>query len=579
MKLRKILLALSLAVATSVSVVGCGNNAGETADSGDEASKNDLAKSDVVTYDAKDVSSNPSTATNRKDTLIIGQSAPEGKFNPCFMETAYDFSISGAMHDGLFNNLADGTLEKNLLEDYKVSDDGLTYTFKLKKDLKWSDNTPLTTKDIEMFFKVICDSSYDGVSDVITGKAKVEGAKEYQEGKANTISGLKIVDDQTIEIKLLEASSSAIYELAVAPVPTHYYEKYYKQGDESELKKHISTSPEMPVCGQYKLVSYEEGVETKLVANENHAAGVAKIKNLIFKVDTKENQIPLLQSGEIDFDADIDANPDNAAELENAGFLGYKYYPTNGYGYIGFNHKNEALKDKAVRQALATGLNRAKITNTVFDKFGKVINVPQSQVCWAYSEGKNSYDYDLEKAKKMLDDAGWKEGADGIREKDGKKLKFMFTGAQESAITNPLIAVADNDWKALGVDFQTEIVDFNTLKQKQVKGDFEAFFMAWGLTPDPNDQNVYGTSGSQNRVNYSNPKVDELYDKIAKEMNQEKQKELYKELYTELNEDLPCIFVYQRSDLVGYNGRVKGIEASPYVHYYDNIYKMTLEDK
>ncbi|MBE6050763.1 MAG: hypothetical protein E7214_08935 [Clostridium sp.] len=579
MKLKKILIALSLAVATSVSVVGCGNSAGESADSGDESAKNDLAKSDVVTYDAKDLSSNPSTATNRKDTLIIGQSAPEGKFNPCFMETAYDFSISGAMHDGLFNNLADGSLEKNLLEDYKISDDGLTYTFKLKKDLKWSDNTPLTTKDIEMFFKVICDASYDGVSDVITGKAKVEGAKEYQEGKATSISGLKIVDDQTIEIKLIEASSSAIYELAIAPVPAHYYEKYYKQGDETELKKHISTSPEMPVCGQYKLVSYEEGVETKLVANENHAAGVAKIKNLIFKVDTKENQIPLLQSGEIDFDADIDANPDNATELENAGFLGYKYYPTNGYGYIGFNHKNPALKDKAVRQALATGLNRAKITNTVFDKFGKVINVPQSQVCWAYAEGKNSYDYDLEKAKKMLDDAGWKEGADGIREKDGQKLKFMFTGAQESAITNPLIAVADNDWKQLGIDFQTEIVDFNTLKQKQNKGDFEAFFMAWGLTPDPNDQNVYGTGGSQNRVNYSNPKVDELYDKISKEMNQDKQKELYKELYTELNEDLPCIFVYQRSDLVGYNGRVKGIIASPYEHYYDNIYKMTLEDK
>ena len=155
----------------------------------------------------------------------------------------------------------------------------------------------------------------------------------------------------------------------------------------------------------------------------------------------------------------------------------------------------------------------------------------------------------------------------------------MFTGAQESSITNPLIAVADNDWKELGVDFQTEIVDFNTLKQKQNKGDFDAFFMAWGLTADPNDQNIYASNGSQNRVNYSNPKVDELYNKISKEMDQEKLKELYKELYTELNEDLPCIFVYQRSDLIGYNGRVKGVVASPYQNYYDNIYKMTLEDK
>ena len=87
------------------------------------------------------------------------------------------------------------------------------------------------------------------------------------------------------------------------------------------------------------------------------------------------------------------------------------------------------FKDKAVRQALATGLNRAKVVSSVYNDYAQVINVPQSKASWVYSDGKNKYDYDLEAAKKLLDDAGWKAGDDGIREKDGVKLAINFTSS------------------------------------------------------------------------------------------------------------------------------------------------------
>jgi peptide/nickel transport system substrate-binding protein len=121
-------------------------------------------------------------------------------------------------------------------------------------------------------------------------------------------------------------------------------------------------------------------------------------------------------------------------------------------------------------------------------------------------------------------------------------------------------------------------MDFTAMREKQQGNDWDMMFMAWGLTNDPNDMDVYGTNGSQNKTNYSNEKVDKLYDQINKELDKEKAKELYKQLYTELNNDLPYIFVYQRSDMWAYNGRVKGLENSPFVHYTWNLYKATLAE-
>ena len=134
----------------------------------------------------------------------------------------------------------------------------------------------------------------------------------------------------------------------------------------------------------------------------------------------------MLKSGEVDID-EVTVNVDNVDQLESAGFLGYDMYPTNGYGYIGVNHTDKSvLKDNAVVQALMTGLNRPKIVQTVYDKYAHVMTSFQSKSSWTYADVPNEYEYDLEKAKQILEDAGWKEGSDGIREKDGKKTVYVI---------------------------------------------------------------------------------------------------------------------------------------------------------
>lgn len=576
MKFKKLLATLSVALTVSM-LAGCGQGAGtKTTDgAGKTAEKTDLASKSITTYEAKDMSKNPETAKNRKDTLIVGTEAPDGVLNPLYMESSYDMYITENMYVPLMANDKQAEMKDYLTESNSVSEDGLTYTFKIRKDANWSDGTPITAKDAEFAIKVACDATYTGASDYITGRVKVKGASDYKEGKATSISGVKVVDDKTISITLDEKSSSAIYVLGgTTPLPEAYYGKFYKQGN-TEGFKDTYTKPG-PVSGPYKFVSYKEGQEVDLEANDKFFLGTPKIKNLIYKVVTDDTKIQSLQSGDIDL-TDLTVSPDNVETVEGLGFVGYQLFPTNGYGYMAFNQAKPQFKDKAVRQALTTGLNRAKIASSVYGKYAEVINVPQSKLSWAYAEGKNDYKYDLEKAKKMLDDAGWKAGADGIREKDGVKLAINFTGTSNNPVVDSILSVATEDWKELGVKFTSEKMDFTSMRQKQKGGDWDMLFMAWGLVADANDSDIYKTGGSQNKTNYSNPKADQIYDKISKELDKNKLKDLYKELYTELNEDVPYIYVYQRSDMWGYNGRVKGLDSSPYLDYTFNLYKATIE--
>ena len=578
MKFKKLLATMSLTLVFSM-LAGCGQGASTTTSTtGAEktAEKTDMASKLITTYDAKDMSKNPSTATDRKDTLVIGTEAPDGVLNALYLgESAYDQYIVEAMYAPLLAPTKTGDLENWLTESNSISDDGLTYTFKIKKDANWSDGTPITAKDVEFSIRACCDASYTGANDYITGRVKIKGAAEYKAGTATSIDGMKIVDDKTIAITLTEKSSSGLYVLGgTVPVPEAYYSKYYKQGNTDSLKE-TYTKPG-PASGAYKFVSYKEGQEVDLEANDKYVLGTPKIKNLIYKVCTDETKISMIQSGDIDL-TDVVVGTDNVESLEGLGFAGYQLFPTNGYGYMAFNEAKPQFKDKVVRQALATALNREKIVSSVYNKYAQVINVPQSKVSWAYAEGKNDYKYDLEKAKKMLDDAGWKAGADGIREKDGVKLAINFTGTSNNPVVDSILSVATEDWKALGVKFTSEKMDFTSMRQKQKGGDWDMLFMAWGLIADANDNDIYGTGGSQNKTNYSNTKLDEIYKKISAELDKNKLKELYKELYTEINEDLPYIYMYQRSDMWGYNGRVKGLENSPYVDYTYNLQKVTLE--
>lgn len=568
---KKLISILTVALSCMLVLGGCGGKGKTT-----EKTPAEVKSGPVEGYaKATDSSKNVSLATDRKDTLVIGINAPEGIFNPLYSESAYDIYIMESMFTGMIAPDEKGLPVEALAESYKISEDGKTYSFKLRDGLKFDDGTPLTTEDVAFTFTAGCDKEYDGVVDFVN-TTKIKGAKAYKEGTASTIEGIKVVDDKNIEFTLEEVNADAIYDFTAQILSKAYYGKGYTQGHLNYIKD-LHAKP--LGCGAYKFVENKPGQEVDLVANENYYLGKVKIPNLIYKVTSETTRIQMLQTGEIDMDM-VTVNKDNVGKLQEAGFLDLHVFPTNGYGYIGFNMKDEKFTDVKVRQALTYGLNRKEIVEAVYaGGYADVINVPQSKESWAYSKPKNDYAFDKEKAGKLLDEAGWTIGSDGIREKDGKKLEIKFTASTPNDVNDAIIPVAQANYQEIGIKFEAEQMDFNAVREQVTSGKAQMFFMAWGLTPKIDNTGILGTGGAQNKTGYSNPELDALFLKGLQETDTEKRKAIYADVYELINKELPYIFMYQRRDMWAVNSRVKGFEnqITPYKNFTYSLNKLTLE--
>ncbi|WP_031314252.1 ABC transporter substrate-binding protein [Caldanaerobacter subterraneus] len=526
---------------------------------------------------AKDPSKIPEASKSRTDTLIIGLHEPAGTFNPLFYETAYDNYVLSAIFDGLIEVDFDGTYIPGLAEKWDLDKDNNTVTFHIRKGVQFSDGTPLTAHDVEFTYYVLADPTYDGPIDL--SPAGIVGFKEYQEGKADKIEGIKVLDDYTIQIQLEKLMGTSLSDLGIPVIPKHYYGKDFKKGNLDGVKALM----QKPLgSGPYVFDKFVPGQEVRLVANENYWKGAPKIKNLIFKTTTDETAVQMLQAGETDYEtSNITAKKDNVELLESLGFVDYALLPTNGYGYIAFNFYQPKFQDVRVRQALTYGLNRKAIVDAVYQGLAEVRNVPQSKVSWSYppEDEINPYNYDPEKAKQLLEEAGWKLGPDGYRYKNGEKFTIHFLQSTPNPVNDALVPIAVENYKQLGIEFIAEPMEFNLIVEKIKKAKektFDMYFMAWGLTAEPDPYNIFHSKGSQNRNGYSNPKVDELIVKAREELDMNKRKELYHELYKVLNEDLPYIFMYQRHDLNAKNMRVVGFQISSFRDFTYSLYQAEL---
>jgi peptide/nickel transport system substrate-binding protein len=298
------------------------------------------------------------------------------------------------------------------------------------------------------------------------------------------------------------------------------------------------------------------------VANEYYYAGKPPVEHFIFKITANDTNFQLFQTGENDYDG-FDANSDNIEQLRSLGFANIRISTINDYGFVYVNNAKPFLKDKAVRQALIYGLDRQKYVAAKFKGYGQVANVPASPLSWSYTEeGIAKYEYNLEKAKELLDEAGWKVGSDGIREKNGQKLQISYLTRRKD---DELIPIAKENYTALGIEFNPEIMDFNAISSKLKQGNYDLASVRTDVLLDPNVAvNEFLSSFQGNYARYSNPQVDKLIVEGISTTNIEKRKAIYKELYKVFMEDPPIILLDYRKSAQAYNSRIQGLDIDNY---------------
>ncbi|SCM91659.1 Uncharacterized protein BWINRASL_00216 [Bacillus mycoides] len=562
----------SVLLSSSFVLSACGGQ--EDTASTEPVKQQDLKNIKIEKIAAADKTKVPDKAKNRKDTLVVGISKPGGVFLPYFQQNGWDGNVTSVIFASLVSTDKQGKPIPELAEKWDVSSDQLTYTFHLRKDLKFSDGSPLTADDVAFTLTLLHDKAYEGEVDI--SQYAVKGGKEYKEGKATSIEGIQVVDKQTIKVTTEKVNSQAIFVLGGTVLSKAYYGKDYKQNTSLDYLKDLYGKP--LAAGPYKFDKYIPGQEVRFVANENYYAGKPKIPNFIYKITSGDTKLQLFQTGEVDYTG-LGTGDEILEQAKALEFANIQIETAASFSYIYMNNNKPYLKDKKVRQALIYGLDRKKYVDTALKGYGTVANVPIHPTSWAYTEeGVNKYEYDKEKAKKLLDEAGWKVGSDGIREKDGQKLKLSYFGPSSAKDSDLLIPIAKENYKEIGVEFNPEFMDFNTMLSKVNKGDYDLASVSTPITSDPSETAGEYLSGvNEKSLGYKNAKVDELIQKGIETVDIEKRKPIYKELYKELSDDPPVILLNYRRTITGYNGNLKGIDPEKYNSISANLPVLSLE--
>ncbi|NLW22956.1 MAG: peptide ABC transporter [Tissierellia bacterium] len=557
---RKLSLLLALVLALSIFLAACGKTE-EPAEVGSEEETETEAP-------AEETVNNPAAARENADnTIVIGMTEAKGEFMPVYYSTAYDGYVVGYMFDALFTNDESGTYIPHVAKEWEISEDNLTITFYLRDDVKFADGTPLTAHDVEFTYLAMADPNYDGrYFAYVNG---IVGYEDYAEGDAEKLEGVKVIDDYTISFTFKEPLVVNFEYCGMPIMPKHHYG--FEKGDIDSLKAKMQD----PLgSGGYQLVAYEPGQYVELKRNENYFLGTPKIENIILKFTTPETYMAELEKGTIDVQNSVTNTVENAEIIESIDYLHLNAFPNNGYAYIGLNNSDPRLADKRVRQALAYGLDRESFVQNFFKGHGQVCHVPLSPVSWAYTdelaEKMNKYEYNPDKAIELLEEAGWKLGSDGIREKDGMKLSFVYSTYPDVEWVEQLVPVLIDNWGKIGVALEINYMDFNALVDAVYEEqDFDMYNMAWSLSIDPDAHAIFHSSqavkSGNNAVQFINERNDELLEAGRREFDQEKRKEIYEEWALLINEELPYIFIYQREEWNVVNNRIKGFECSPYI--------------
>lgn len=563
---KKLICVLLCATMAVTMLSGCGTKKQETVNSEAETTKQESENSD----------------SKGNDTIVYSMdTAPSGVFNPLISDTAYDDAVNSAVYASLMTVNENSELEEYLADSYEVSDDQKVITYHLK-DATWHDGETVMAEDVAFAFTSLADANYTGgnYGDV----ESIKGAKAYHDGEADSIEGIKVIDEKTIEITFEKIYAPAITNLGTkAIIPKHIWEG--KDIATWDTQTELLNAP--IGCGPYKLTEYKSGQYVKFAAAKDFFLGEPKTANLIYQVVNADTLQAEFENGSINIatvndltTADIDAL--KAEGLEVASYSNYMYQ------YMGINLRLEIFRDVNVRQAMMYALDRQAMVDKLLEGRGQVVNAPMLPMLWSYpaESDLNSYDYNVEKAKELLKTAGWEDtDGDGVLDKNGEKFSLTLdcpTGSSKRETTAVLIQEA---LKQVGIEVEIVSMDFPALMEKVVSNhDFDLYMMGNTLSLDPDPKPYWHSDAVSNEpgvqgyniVGYVNPSVDELIQEGNATLNQEERTKIYNEFGKTLNEDVAQVYLYNQDIEHAYNSNLEGYKPSTFNEFY-NMHNWVIE--
>jgi len=490
---------------------------------------------------AKPTTAPAAAQATRGGLLRVGLDVDADTLDPRLTKNTSGFRLKELVFNGLVAINPDFTPAPDLAEKW-TNPDEKTWVFTLRQGVKFHDGSELTASDVKFTYESVLDQAFNSPF-----RAFYLSVDKVDATDKNTV---------TFTLKAPFAPFLSYMDLAVVP-----------QAAVQKLGADFGTKP--VGTGPFKVDRWATGDTIELSANDGFYGGRPNLDRVRVKVvPDNSGRVVGLESGDLDF-VQSPVSPQDVARVQSAAKLKVDRTPAAGYTYINLNTADPILADKKVRQALSHLVNKQQIIETIYKGIGKPANGPIVPTMWAYPADVPSYDYNPDKAKALLEEAGWKAGADGIRVKDSQKLSLTVRTHSEDPDRKQLIQVLQSEFQKVGIDATTNTVEFPAFFQDVQDGKYQVGVIGWLNLSDPDRATFrqFTLDGTANYGKYKNEQVDKLLKDARSTLDQAKAKSMYADAVKQIVEDAPYIFVQYQEYIAMYSPKVQGYVVNPVANW------------
>ncbi len=437
---------------------------------------------------------NSTTTTSKTSQVVVAlstESEPTSGFNPIINWGSGEHMHEPLIQSTLITTDANLNFHNDLATDYSVSSDGLTWTFKIRDDVKFSDGKPLTAADVAFTIN------------------KIINTKEA-ETDLSMINGAEAPDKTTVVLTLNRPYNALLYELAVVGiVPEHAYTDDY------------GTTPQNTIgSGRYCLEQWDRGQQAIFTANPNYYGEKPSIERVVVLFMTEDAAAAAAGAGEVDVAYTTATLANNAPQgfgvlacksVDSRG-LALPAVPAGGKTPDGASIGNDVTAHVEIRRAINMGVDRQRFIDHVLNGYGTVAYSVGTGMPW-YSEDMK-VDYDPAAAQKILEEAGWSKGDDGIFAKDGQRASIDVIYSTTDSVRQAIATEFANQMKEIGIEVNLKGM---SMDEAMTYGYSTPVVWGFGSNAPFEIESLYASTGSFNVADYANEMVDEY---IAKALSQ-----------------------------------------------------------
>ncbi|MBN2653832.1 MAG: peptide-binding protein [Nitrospirae bacterium] len=496
------------------------------------------------------------------NTITVGLGADAKRLLPMLATDSASADISGRIFNGLTKYDKNLNITGELAESWEISQDGLTLIFNLRKNVKWHDGADFTADDVIFTYEAVTDP-----------KTPTPYSSNY-----GPVKKVEKLGDHKIRVTYNEAFAAALESWGMGIIPKHIlHGKDLRSAD--IYRSPIGTGP-------YKLKEWVTGQRIVLEAFDRYYEGKPGIDRYVARIipDQTTNFLEL-KFGGIDF---MGLTPPQYKLQSDTDFF-KKYfqkfrYPSFGYTYMGYNMLSPLFSDKRVRQAFSHLIKKEEIIHGVLLGYGSPATGPFPPESWAYNKSVKDSSYNPELAFRLLSEAGWLKGSDGVLRKEREKFSFTVLINQGNDARMKTAQIIKEQLQKAGIEMNIKVLEWQAMLHDFIdKKKFEAVIMGWALSRDPDLYDIWHSSktkeGEFNFISYSNPEVDRLLIEGRQTFDREKRRRVYNRIHEILAEDQPYTFLFVPDALPVLHKRFKGVEKAPIGIWHDFIRWSVPNDK